>query len=68
MNKFFQISHSHKEAAEFYRKMDLKETPEERIADMNYLRGQYFKIKGLKEDYRVKKVVRILRRQNYVGK
>jgi len=66
MNKFFHISHSHKEATEFYREMDLKETPEERIADMNYLRGQYFKIKGLKEDFNVKKAVTVLRRQSHV--
>lgn len=65
MNKFFHISHSHKEASEFYQEMDLKETPEERIADMNYLRGQYLKIKGLKEDFKVKKLMRILRRHNY---
>jgi hypothetical protein len=44
--------------------MDMHETPQERIADMRYLRGQYFKIKGIKEDYRVKKAVRILRRNN----
>jgi len=61
--KFFHISHSHKEAAEFYQEMDLKETPEERISDMKYLRGQYMKMKGLAEDFNVKKTVRIIHRQ-----
>lgn len=66
MDKFFHISHSHKEAAEFHRELDSKETPEQRIADMEYLREQYFKIKGLKKDFMVRKVLKIYHRRRKV--
>lgn len=46
--KYFHIAKSHVEADEYYKKMDLEKTPEERIEDVFYLRDRYRKLKGLK--------------------
>ncbi|MFH1260097.1 MAG: hypothetical protein ABII74_09895 [Elusimicrobiota bacterium] len=61
--KYIRIAKSHKDAHEFYEEMDLKKSPGERMADLTFLRRQYFKLKGYTpEQLLFKKVVTIIHR------
>ncbi len=62
MKKFFHIARSFEEAENFYAEMDLKKTPQERLADMEFLHKQYFLMKNIKEkNQRLVKVIKIIK-------
>jgi len=62
VKKFFHISHSHKEAAEFYEKRDFEKTPDERVKHMEYLRKRQLILKGMAENSGIAEHIKVIKK------
>ena len=63
MKKIVRIYRSHNQANNASFDETINQTPEQRLAGVEFCRRQYFYLKGIKEDNRVKRVISIIKKR-----
>jgi hypothetical protein len=59
MKRTIKIFDSFQKADEDFFRETSKQSPDERVSDVEFCRRQYFKVKGIPEDTHVKRIFRV---------